>query len=66
VASVWLSVGEASFLKENRAHPPSAGWWKFHFSFGKGHCAKQQRPVPRTAHKLELKLHLQGPEMFTS
>lgn len=65
-ASVRLSVGEVAFLEESRVHPPSAGWWKFRFSFGKGCCAKQQRPVPRTAHKSELKLHFQSREIFTS
>lgn len=56
VASVRLSVGEVSLLKECRVHPPSAGWWNIHFSFGDGCCAKQQRPVPRTAHRSEMKL----------
>lgn len=65
VASVRPSVGEVSFLKESRAHPRSVGWWKFRFSFGKCCCTEQQRPVPRTARKSELKLHSRGHEIFT-
>lgn len=65
-ASIMLSVGEVSFLTESRVHPPSTGWWKLRFSFGKSRCTKQQRPVPRMAHKSELKLHFQGHEIFSS
>lgn len=65
VVSIRLSVGKVSFLKVSRVHPPSAGWWKFCFSFGKGCYAKQQRSVPKTAHKSEMKLHFQGHEIFT-
>lgn len=61
VASIRLSVGEVSFLKER-----STGGWKCLFLFGKGCYTKQQRYVPKTAHKSELKLHFQGHEIFTS
>lgn len=64
--STMPSMGEVPFLTDSRVHPPSTGWWKIHFSFVKDRCTKQQRPVPRMAHKSEQKLHFQGHEIFSS